>query len=111
VVQDEGPARLKVRVAAKADFPEGRVATVTAGERRLALVNSGGSLFCLDDTCPHSGGPLGEGTLVQGTLRCPWHERHFDLATGRCVDYPKTGAAQTLPVAVEGDDIVVTLPD
>ena len=32
--------------------------------------------------CPHQGGPLGEGTIENGVLRCPWHGWDFDPCTG-----------------------------
>ncbi len=62
-----------VKVAEAADLPEGRVMTVTAGHRSLALCHFEGSFGALDNHCPHQGGPLGEGSIEKGWLRCPWH--------------------------------------
>ena len=39
-------------------------------------------------TCTHLGGPLGEGVLVGGEVRCPWHHARFDVATGEAVGAP-----------------------
>ena len=36
------------------------------------------SYAALDNRCPHQGGPLGEGSIENGMLRCPWHGWDFD---------------------------------
>ena len=65
------------------ELPDGRVTTVTAGTRTLALVHFDGSYAAMDNRCPHQGGPLGEGSIEKGIkgqcwLRCPWHGWDFD---------------------------------
>lgn len=81
-----------------------------AGETPIALLRVGGVLYALDDRCPHAGGPLSEGVVENGTLRCPWHERHFDPATGACIDHPATRAVACHAVRVvpEDDAVLVT---
>jgi pyruvate oxidase len=65
------------------DVPdEGRVRTVTVDGRSIALSRCGGRLGALDNHCPHQGGPLGEGSIEQGLLRCPWHGYDYDPVTG-----------------------------
>ena len=61
------------RVADLDELPEGRVKTVAAGHRSLALTHFEGRYGALENRCPHQGGPLGEGTIENGMLRCPWH--------------------------------------
>jgi nitrite reductase/ring-hydroxylating ferredoxin subunit len=61
------------RVADPDELPEGRVKTVAAGTRSLALTHVDGEYAALDNHCPHQGGPLGEGSIEGGLLRCPWH--------------------------------------
>ncbi|WP_084599834.1 GNAT family N-acetyltransferase [Actinoplanes subtropicus] len=56
------------------DVPgEGRVRSVVVGGRTVALARCGVRLGALDNRCPHQGGPLGEGSIENGWLRCPWH--------------------------------------
>ena len=65
------------------DVPdEGRVRTVTVDGRSIALTRCGGRLGALENHCPHQGGPLGEGSIEQGLLRCPWHGYDYDPVTG-----------------------------
>ena len=61
------------KVAELDELPEGRVKTVTAGTRSICLTHWEGQYGALDNRCPHQGGPLGEGSIEGGWLRCPWH--------------------------------------
>jgi len=74
------------RVADIDALPSGRVTTVMAGTHSVALVNVDGKLGALCNHCPHQGGPLGEGTIEEGVLRCPWHGWDFDPHTGQSKD-------------------------
>ncbi len=66
----------------KNNLPEGRVQTVTAGHQGVCLTHFEGKFSALDNRCPHQGGPLGEGSIENGMLRCPWHGWDFHPCTG-----------------------------
>ncbi len=68
------------RVLDVKDLPEGRVTTVEARDRALAVTHFKGEFAAFDNRCPHQGGPLGEGSIERGWLRCPWHD--YDPLTG-----------------------------
>ena len=51
-----------------------------------------GAVVALDARCPHLGADLGQGKIIDGSLRCAFHHWRFD-PSGRCVDAP--GEAQT----------------
>ena len=72
-----------LRVAAVDEIPEGRIKTVTAGRHTLAVAHVDGEFGALDNRCPHQGGPLGEGSIEKGCLRCPWHGYDYDPLTGK----------------------------
>ncbi len=40
----------------------------------------------MDDHCPHAGGSLSAGALVDGCVMCPWHGWPFNLESGVCPD-------------------------
>jgi thiamine pyrophosphate-dependent acetolactate synthase large subunit-like protein/nitrite reductase/ring-hydroxylating ferredoxin subunit len=76
------------QVAQLGDLPEGRVKTVSAGNRSMCLSHFRGQWAAMDNRCPHQGGPLGEGSIEEGAdgqcwIRCPWHGWDFDPLTGK----------------------------
>ena len=96
------------RVADLDELPEGRVMTVTAGRESIALTHFEGSYAALLNACPHQGGPLGEGSIENGWLRCPWHGWDFHPCSGK----PPGGyddGVPTFPVEVRDDGIYVGL--
>ncbi|MFO7892233.1 MAG: FAD-dependent oxidoreductase [Longimicrobiales bacterium] len=76
------------------------------GEQVL-LYRDGDDVSAIGATCTHYGGPLGDGLVKDGTVRCPWHHACFSLKTGEA-----TGAPALNPVPqwhVEVRDGRVTL--
>ena len=72
-----------VRICAASEVPgEGEVEEFTVEGRTLCVANVGGTIAVLDGTCPHEGGPLGEGIIEDGRVVCPWHAYSFDIRTG-----------------------------
>lgn len=61
---------------------EGRVMTVNAGHKQICLTHYDGKFSALDNKCPHQGGPLGEGSIENGLLRCPWHGWDYHPCSG-----------------------------
>ena len=100
--------RRQVRVASVGEVPPGEGRVVEAEGRGLALFNVDGRYFVLDNSCPHRGGPLGEGDLEGPTVTCPWHAWRWDVTTGANVNNPAVRVAN-LPVSVDGDAIFVEL--
>ena len=52
------------------------------GLQNLVLVRHGERIQALHEQCAHAGGPLSQGTLIDGCLECPWHGSRFRLADG-----------------------------
>ena len=98
------------RVADLDELPEGRVKTVVAGHVSLALTHYDGKYNALDNRCPHQGGPLGEGSIENGWLRCPWHGWDFHPCTGNSPGGHDDGV-DTFPVEQRDDGIYVGLPE
>ncbi|MEU6807453.1 Rieske (2Fe-2S) protein [Streptomyces sp. NPDC046831] len=79
------------KVADLAGLPEGRPVRGEVDGVAVAVVrDASGSVHVLADRCSHMGGPLSQGTVVDGCLRCPWHGSAFRLSDGWNVRGPAT---------------------
>jgi len=92
------------------ELPEGRVKPVTCKHRTLCLTHFEGQYGALDNKCPHQGGPLGEGSIEKGLLRCPWHGWDFHPLTGKPPGDFDDGV-ETFPVEVREDGVYVAFPE
>lgn len=61
---------------------ENRVMTANAGHTQVCLTHYKGQFNAITNKCPHQGGPLGEGSIENGLLRCPWHGWDFNPCGG-----------------------------
>ncbi len=76
----------------------------------LAVVHIDGELRVLHGVCPHVGGPLGQGELVEGMVVCPVHGWPFDPHDGRTPMHPYVRVACFESHEAEGQ-LVVTVAD
>ena len=98
------------KVAETKDLLPGGALAVDVEGVRLALFNIDGTYYAIEDTCPHSGGPLSEG-YVEGTqVECPLHGACFNLTDGSVLSPPADEDVASYRVEVEGNDIKVELP-
>lgn len=97
-------------VAKLSQLSPGECMSVEAGRHGVALFNVGGRIYALNNTCPHAGGPLGEGLLDGQIVECPWHGWRYDVTTGERPENPVFKVA-CYKVEIEGDDIKVLLAD
>ncbi len=103
---EQAAERTWLRVLEPDELPEGRVKAVTCQHRTLCLTHHDGQFAALDNKCPHQGGPLGEGSIENGLLRCPWHGWDFEPLTGK----PPGGyddGVKTYPTEVRDDGVYV----
>lgn len=83
--------------------------TVNAGHRQIALSHFEGRICALDNHCPHQGGPLGEGSIENGILRCPWHGWDYHPCSGKVPGYDD--GVEPYAVEERGDGIYVGVPE
>ena len=93
-----------VAVAQLTDIPPGASLIVEAEGISVALFNVGGRIYALENTCPHAGGPLGEGYLEGDVVICPWHRWRYNVRSGHKVGNPEIAVA-CYPVEIHGNQI------
>ncbi|MER5753861.1 Rieske (2Fe-2S) protein [Streptomyces sp. NPDC002088] len=78
-------------VADLSDLPQGRPTRRDLdGVAVVAVRQPDDRVHVLAEHCSHLAGPLSEGTLEDGCLRCPWHGSTFRLTDGWNVTGPAT---------------------
>ena len=90
------------------ELAEGQGRTVVVDERLVAIFLVNGEYRAIDDLCPHQGASLGEGTLHDGRVICPWHGWMFDVTTGACFRVPGI-SVRVHPVRVAGSAVEVEI--
>jgi 3-phenylpropionate/trans-cinnamate dioxygenase ferredoxin subunit len=92
----------------------GEKAIVEVNGNKVLLVNCEGTIYALDNRCPHLGGSLGDGILENEKIVCPRHGSKFDVRTGQNVGNAKiafisikVGSAKTYAVKIEDKNILI----
>ena len=74
----------------------------------LLVVHNQGSVYALDNRCPHLGFPLHRGSVEEGILTCHWHHARFDLASGGTFDQ-WADDVRAFPVEIRDGEVWVDL--
>jgi nitrite reductase/ring-hydroxylating ferredoxin subunit len=96
-----------VAVAHVADVKPGHPLTVTVDGREIALFNVAGTVYALDNACPHQGAPLADGWIDGATVTCTWHAWCFNLGDGRMTHGGFTGV-DVFDVKIEDELVLVS---
>jgi len=80
---------------------------VMVNQQKIALFKYKGTVYAVDEMCPHMGGPLHLGDIeelgeaAQLCIVCPWHSWKYCLETGRLkVPQKKNITLGTYPVKI-----------
>lgn len=96
------------KAALTKDIQDGSGITVELEGKSIAVFNSNGKFYAIDNTCKHRGGPLGEGSLDGNVVTCPWHGWQFDITNGNCVTNP-AGKINGYALKIEGENILIEI--
>ena len=98
-------------VAKVGDIPEGEARSFPVNGRMVAVFNSAGEYYAINDTCPHMGASLATGHLEDDAVTCPWHAWRYSIKDGTWLDNPNPElATDCFSIRIEGDDIQVQVP-
>ncbi len=97
-----------VSVAKVDQIKDGEGLVVQVENDEVALFSIKGRIYACTNTCPHRGGPIGEGSLDGNVVTCPWHGWEFDITTG-AMPVNVNVTIKTYDVQVDGGDIKVAV--
>ncbi len=72
-----------VDVCAVSDIPDNRAQAFCIAGERLAVFRYDGKISVVSSVCQHQNGPLGEGSIIDGCITCPWHGYQYHPDSGR----------------------------
>jgi nitrite reductase/ring-hydroxylating ferredoxin subunit/uncharacterized membrane protein len=94
-------------VADERDLPAEGALLVRADGTEIALFRRDGWICGIAERCTHRGGPLHEGEVVDGRVRCPWHGSEFDVCSGSVLRGPATAPQPAYETRVQDGRIEV----
>jgi NADPH-dependent 2,4-dienoyl-CoA reductase/sulfur reductase-like enzyme/nitrite reductase/ring-hydroxylating ferredoxin subunit len=98
-------------VAKIQDLKDGDMKEVKVGETTVLLSRIKGEFHAVGGICSHYGGNLAEGACKGDRVYCPWHMSAFNLATGDLLEPPGLDAVPRFEVRLEGDNVIVRVPE
>ena len=87
-------------------IPPGKGTSVKVGDKDVALFNVDGTIYAVDDTCPHAGSSLGTSKLDGTIVTCRAHGMKFDVTTGCFAGTSDTGVTAHQVKIVDGKVLV-----
>ncbi|MGI5418051.1 Rieske 2Fe-2S domain-containing protein [Actinomadura luteofluorescens] len=97
-------------VLAASELAEGEHRTADADGVRVLLYRTSTKLHAIAATCTHLGGPLGEGTIEDGCVTCPWHGSTFRLDDGGIERGPASAPQPSYEARIQNGRIEVRVP-
>src|SRR5690349_3683037 len=90
-----------------ANIADGGFLLGQVGDESVLLVRQGAKVFAIGAECTHYHGPLAEGVVADGVVRCPWHHACFDVRTGEALHAPALSPVSCWKVERQGDTVIV----
>ena len=95
-------------IAKISEVPNFGKKVVTVSGREILLVNDKGTIYAVENECPHQGSPMSAAIVKDGFISCPRHGYRFSLTDGSCAEHPECTLA-TFSIQVNGDEIQLDL--
>jgi 3-phenylpropionate/trans-cinnamate dioxygenase ferredoxin subunit len=104
---------MRVRVCQTSEVGVGAMKSVEVRGVPVLIANVGGRFLAIGDVCSHARSRLSDGFLDENecTVECPLHNAVFSLETGEALEFPADEPVPTYAVTVDGDEILIDLPD
>ena len=98
-----------VEVPAAAKLELNQMMLVIVNKQRIVIGRTETGLVAFSDTCTHRGGSLAGGSMICGTVQCPWHGSQFDVKTGVAKCGPENEGIGVFSVIEENWRVILSL--
>src|SRR2546423_398035 len=88
-------------------IPDGGSLLGHAGDEAVLTVRQGAEVFAIGAECSPYHGPLAEGVVTNGEVRCPWHHACFDIRTGEALRAPAFNAVACWKVEQQDGNVII----
>ena len=89
------------------DVAEGDPLAATAAGAEIGVYLVDGTLYAIENVCPHAFALLTDGYAEGDEIECPLHQALFRISTGECLREPADRDLATYAVKVENGAILV----
>jgi len=96
----------EIEVASIHELKINQMKLVHVQGKRIVVCKTEKGYAAFGDHCTHRGGSLAGGTMICGTVQCPWHGSQFDVFSGSVIAGPAKENISTYPI-IETDKIVL----
>jgi nitrite reductase/ring-hydroxylating ferredoxin subunit/uncharacterized membrane protein len=96
-------------VARSGELEVDQMKLVHVDGERIVVARSEEGYVAFQDHCPHRGASLAGGTMICGTVQCPWHGSQFAVHDGSLRAGPAEEGIRTYPVVEEDGQIRIVL--
>jgi nitrite reductase/ring-hydroxylating ferredoxin subunit/uncharacterized membrane protein len=95
----------EVVVAEEDELDVDQMKLVHVDGERVVLARTESGYVAFEDRCPHRGASLAGGTMICGTVQCPWHGSQFAVTDGSVRAGPAESGIRTFPVRVDAGKV------
>jgi uncharacterized membrane protein/nitrite reductase/ring-hydroxylating ferredoxin subunit len=82
---------------------------IHVGNKRVVLAKTEKGYVAFNDRCTHRGGSLAGGSMICGTVQCPWHGSQFDVNNGFVKAGPANKNIEVYSIAELNGKVYITV--
>lgn len=99
----------KIKVAKSNELELNQMKLLRINDKRIVLALSEEGYVAFDDHCTHRGGSLAGGSMICGTVQCPWHGSQFDVKNGEVKSGPAKKKIGTYKIVQDEGVVYISL--
>ena len=97
------------KIAIQSELPSPNEAKeFSCAGKQICIASVNGTYSAMDNVCLHQGGPIGQGTVENGKVVCPWHGWAWNPVTGEAAHNPRAKIG-VYPLRIENGDVLIEI--